>query len=99
MRRAVSAFVLLAATAPGLRAEEGAQAIEAPAGETIWEASCVQCHADPQQTLSQVSWALTGQMVPERTVWLRDFILNHHAPERDPKHDKVEALSAWLAQR
>lgn len=92
--RSIWAVVLLVALTPLARAEEGAAAIEEPAGEAIWEADCAGCHKDPQQTLSRVSWALTGQLSPERAVWLRDFILNHHTPARD----KVEVLAAWLAR-
>lgn len=93
--RGVWAVALLLTLAPPVCAEEGATAIEEPAGEAIWEADCAGCHKDLQQTLARVSWALTGQLPPERTVWLRDFILNHHSPARD----KVDVLAAWLAQR
>jgi len=93
--RGVLVFVLLAALAPLARAEEGAAAIEEPAGEALWEANCAGCHRDVDKTLARVSWALTGQLPPERAVWLRDFILNHHTPARD----QVEVLAAWLAQR
>ncbi|RLL70920.1 hypothetical protein [Paenirhodobacter hankyongi] len=93
--RGVLAVVLLVLATPAARAEEGATTIGEPAGEAIWEADCAGCHRDVDRALARVSWALTGQPPPERAVWLRDFILNHHTPARD----KVEVLAAWLAQR
>lgn len=93
--RGVWAFGLLAVLAAPAWAGEGTPAIEEPAGEAIWEASCARCHRDADKALARVSWALTGQLPPERAVWLRDFILNHHPPA----HDRIEALAGWLAQR